>query len=393
LELKNLRASSGLVTVALLSLGASPSRSSAADDVVFRPMSFHSLSMEKARTFSADFYGDNHDRDPNGIDVFDAGFRFRFQAGERTELFAMAIADRVVALPETPAIPSAPRDLIFTGAIRMMPNSFNGEHPYLDKRGNASFDAFIPGTVTAGVARTLYNDGAAYGASAAIVVPLAGSLNALRSGANSGRPDFSIAGLSAHDVLGGKAHARLGFTLTGKGSWPDRSFSVAGNTVQAIETSVPIGNRLEAGLAWLRPLSETLAVGVEARTSKEFVGEERIDAVSPIDAVLGVHKTWGRWTLSAGLLSHFRALESAESRANPFAGAIDLSNVSVLNRNAFLAQIGLGAVAGQVRDGAHIVVIGSSATALPQGAIRVAPTYSIRSEHNLGYVFSLTFRR
>jgi hypothetical protein len=391
LELKNTLASSGLVAIALLSLGASPSR--AADDVIFRPMSFHSLSAEKARTFSADFYGDNHDRDPNGIDVFDAGFRFRFQAGERTELFAIAIVDRVVALPETPAIPSAPRDLIFTGAIRTIPNSFNGEHPYLDKRGNASFDAFIPGTVTVGVARTIHNDGAAYGASAAIVIPLAGSLNALRSGANSGRPDFSIAGLASRDVLGGKAHGRLGFTLTGKGSWPDRSFAISGGTVQVVETNVPIGNRLEGALAWMRPLSETLAIGVEARTSKEFVGDERIDAVSPIDAILGVHKAWGRWTLSAALLSHFRALESAESRVNPLGGAIDLSNVSVQNRNAFLAQNGLGAVAGQVRDGAHIIVIGSSATALPQGATRVAPTYNIRSEHNLGYVFTLTFRR
>lgn len=369
-----------------------PPRATAADDPTFRPVSFQSLSLAKAHAFEADFYVDNHDRDPQGIDVFDVGFRFRYKAGDRTELFGTVIADRVVALPETPAIPSAPRDLIFAGPIRMIPNSFNGEHPYLDKRGDASFDAFVPGTATIGFARTLKSDGFAYGVSGALVIPMAGGLNALRSGSSSGRPDAAVAALTSSSLLGGTLHGRAGFTLTGKGSWPDRSFSVSGNTVQTIETKTPIGNRFDAGLAWIRPVGTSLAVGLEARMTKEFVGEERIDAISPVDVILGVHKSFGRWTISASLLDHFRALTSAESRVNPLAGAIDLSNASVADRNAFLSRAGLGAVAGQLRDGAHIVVIGSSATGLPQGAVRIAPTYSIRSEHNLGYIFTVTWR-
>jgi len=79
-------------------------------------------------------------------------------------------------------------------------------------------------------------------------------------------------------------------------------------------------------------------------------------------------------------------------RANPLAGAIDLSNVTVADRNAFLARVGLGAAAGQIRDDAHIVAIGVTSTTLPAGAVRIAPTYNIRSEHNLGYIFTLTWR-
>ena len=59
----------------------------AGDDEAFRPVSFPSVSLAKAKTFSADFYVDDRDRDPWGIDVFDVGFRFRYQAGENTELF------------------------------------------------------------------------------------------------------------------------------------------------------------------------------------------------------------------------------------------------------------------------------------------------------------------
>ena len=377
-------------TVATIFVGAAQAPALAQDD--FRPVSFPSLSLAKARTFSADFYVDDRDRDPQGSDIFDVGFRFRFQAGENTELFSDFIADRVVALPEIPAIASSPRDLIFVGAITAIPNAFNGQHPYLDHRGDASFDAFIPGTATIGIARTLRRRGLALGVSAALVIPMAGSLNALRSGANSGTVDAAFAGLASRDLLGGRAHGRVAFTLAGNGSWPDRSFTVSGNTVTKVTTNLPIGNRLDTGLAYLRPVTNSVTVGIEARSTKEFVGTGRIDAISPIDIVLGVHKRFGRLELSASLLEHRRALPSNARRANPLAGGIDLSNVAVVDRNAFLARIGLGAVAGELRDGAHIVVVGSTAGNLPAAAFRIAPTYTIRSEHNLGYIFTLTFR-
>jgi len=380
----------GLAVTAMSLLPSNPAI--AADEGDFRPLSFQSLSLAKAKTFSADFYVDDRDRDPWGIDVFDVGFRFRYQAGDRTELFGNIIVDRVVALPEAPAIPSSPRDLIFAGPSRMIPNAFSGEHPYLDKRGDARFDAFIPGLATIGITRTIQREGLALGLSASLAIPMAGSLNALRSGANSGRPDGAFAVLGSHDLAGGKLHGRVGFTIAGKGSWPDRSFSVSGSTVQVTETNPPIGDRLDAGLAWVRPFAGSMAVALEARMTKEFVSEERVDYITPVDVILGLHKSFGKLTASAALLAHFRALPSGELRANPLAGAIDLSNVSVADRNAFLARVGLGAATAQIRDGSHVVAIGVTSTTLPAGAIRIAPTYNIRSEHNLGYIFTLTWR-
>jgi hypothetical protein len=135
-----------------------------------------------------------------------------------------------------------------------------------------------------------------------------------------------------------------------------------------------------------------MAVALEARTRKEFVSEERIDAITPVDAVLGVHKSFGRIAVFAGLLDHFRTLPAGALRANPLAGAIDLSNVAPLDRNAFLTRVGLGAAASQIRDGAHIVAIGVNSSTLPMGAVRVPATYTIRSEHNLGYIFTVTWR-
>jgi hypothetical protein len=273
-----------------------------------------------------------------------------------------------------------------------VPSVFVGEHPYLDKRGEARADAFIPGVATIGIVRSLSRTGLATGLSAALVIPMAGSLNALRSGASSGRPDSVFAALASHDLLGGRLHARVGFTLTGKGSWPDRSFSVSGNSVELITGHPPIGNRFDAGLAWIRPLSASTAFALEGRSTREIVGEERIDAIAPVDVMAGLHHSFGRFEFSAALLDHLRALPSGTTRANPLAGAIDLSNVTPLDRNAFLARVGLGASVGQVRDGAHIVVIGVTTSSLPAGATLVAPTYNIRSEHNLGYIFTLSFR-
>jgi len=384
-----------LTALGALTLGFYPTGAFGEDGEAFRPISFMSLSLPKARTFSADFFVDNRDRDPLGADVFDTGFRFRYQFGDWTEVFANVIADRVVALPETPAIPSAPRDLIFAGPSRVIPNTFVGEHPYLDKRGEASFDAFIPGTIAIGLTRTIYNDldrGRSTGISAAMVIPMAGSLNALRSGANSGSLDFTLAGLASTPLLGGRAHGRLGFTLAGSGSWPNRALSVSGNSVEIVETDIGIGHRLDLGLAWIRPLTDSLAGAVELRAIKEFVGEERIDAISPLDATLGLQKAFGRFTVAASLLWHFRSLPSGESRDNPLAGAIDLSNVTVADRNAFLARVGLGPAADKLRDGTHIVAIGVTSATLPAGAVRIARTYRIRSEHNIGYIFTLTFR-
>ncbi len=379
------------LSAAIAAMSVLPSPAMASDDG-FRPASFPSLSLARARSFGADFYVDDRDRDPLGIDVFDLGFRFRFQAGNKTEVFADLITARVVALPEAPAIPPSPRDLIFAGTVRTIPSSFVGEHPYLDKRGEARLDAFIPGTATIGLTRTLRREGVAFGLSAAVTIPMAGDLNALRSGSGSGRPDAVFAALTSGDLIGGRIHGRVGFTLAGNGSWPDRSFAVSGNTVQVTETDPPIGNRLDAGLAWIRPFSKTTAVALEARTRKEFVSEERIDAITPVDVILGVHKSFGRIAVFAGLLGHFRALPEGDLRANPLAGAIDLSNVAPQDRNAFLARVGLGAAAGQIRDGAHIVAIGLPSTTLPAGAARIPATYSIRSEHNLGYIFTMTWR-
>jgi hypothetical protein len=379
---------------AFLALSVLSSRTAfAADGGGFRPASFPSLSTAKPGAFSADFYVDDRDRDPWGIDVFDTGFRLRYQAPGGWEFFGDAIANRVVALPEAPAIPSAPRDLLFVGASRVMPNAFSGQHPYLDKRGEARFDAFIPGLATIGITKLLHEEGLAVGLSASLSIPLAGTLNALRSGANSGKSDAAFALLGSHDLFGGRVHMRAAYTISGKGSWTDQSFAVLGTSVTTVETRAPIGNRLDGGVAWVRPFAGSMAFALESRLSKEFVSEERLDYITPVDIMIGLHKAFGKFVFSANLLDHLRSLPNGESRPNPFAGAIDLSEVSLADRNDYLGKVGLGAAAGLVRDGTHVVALGvTSKIALPPGAVVIAPTYQISSEHNLGYVFTLTWR-
>src|SRR5262245_65659655 len=55
---------------------------------------------------------DNRDRDPLGIDVFDAALAWSVGVRPRLELYGHWTFSRVVALPETPALPPPPLDLI-----------------------------------------------------------------------------------------------------------------------------------------------------------------------------------------------------------------------------------------------------------------------------------------
>lgn len=383
---------------ALVALGASNVAFAAPeDDDARRPLSFDSYGPLQPRQLRSEFYVDNHDRDPLGADVFDVGLRFRLGLGERHTLFFDAVLDRVISMPDVPPLPPPPRDVVVVGGptpAGAFMHSFVGPYPYVDKRGTARFSAFVPGKAKVGFTRLLRSSESGHlSASAGLIAPMSRSFESLQSGSSTGGIDFEFGVSGSQALLGGRGHARGAFVLVGSALHPDRVLTVAGSSVAVEALDLPLGNRFDGALAWARDVRPWLTLSIEARTEKEFAPADRIDASTPVDLILGAQFRRGRFVFRVAGLRQVRALESGAARANPLGGAIDLTNVSDADLAPFLSRLGATAVAGQFRGNSHRVLFAPSPGTLPRGAVVIPGAYSVRSEHQNGYVISVTFDR
>src|SRR5689334_8668620 len=88
---------------------------------------------------------DNRDRDPLGIDLFDLSGTLTVGLTRRLELYGAAVASRVTALPETPALPPPPLDLVAAPGAVLPARPYYSvlwTVPYVNKRGTARLDDF-----------------------------------------------------------------------------------------------------------------------------------------------------------------------------------------------------------------------------------------------------------
>ena len=82
-------------------------------------------------------------------------------------------------------------------------------------------------------------------------------------------------------------------------------------------------------------------------------------------------------------------LENSIVRPSPLAGFVDLSRVSESDARTYLQAGGVGGAAAQIRPGVQLVTPRVAGAALPPGARVIPGTYTIISEHQLGFVFIL----
>jgi hypothetical protein len=342
---------------------------------------------------------DNRDRDPLGIDVFDGAGTFTVGLAPRAEAYGAVVFSRVVALPEVPALPPPPLDFVVPPGGTLVEPPLYALHsptPYVDKRGRARFDEWQEGDALAGLKLRLAEGAGARPAlalAAEVKVPLSRALDDLRSGSGTGGVDLRLRALAQWSPGPHTLVATAAYTRTGGGALGDRVIRVdAGQGVQVTERPLGLADRLLLGLGARRRLGGSLAAVVEASLEKEVGGRTpTLDAAAPLDLLGGVQARHGGLRLVAALRYHGHALPSGERRASPVGGLVDVTDVDEAALAAFLARVGAAPALGALRPGTHRIVATRAGgdAALPAGARVLAADYAIRSEHQLGLVFTL----
>jgi hypothetical protein len=338
---------------------------------------------------------DNRDRDPLGIDLFDLSGIFAVGLSPAVELYGDAVASRVTAMPEVPTLPPPPLDLIVgRGARAPVPPYYSvlWTVPYVNKRGTARLDDFVPGDALLGAKWRLRE---ATGRTPALAVagelklPLTRDPSDLASGSGTGGVDAGVRAIAEWGTRPAVA-ASVRYTRVGGPARGDREITIDGNGgATVVDRPLDLPDRVDVGIGARYTLRPGVAAVAEASASWD-VGSRTpiVDATWPLDAIAGFQARAGRARFSAGLRYHAHALPSGARRPSPVAGLVDLTDVADADLGPFLEAVGAGASAPFLRRRAQrLLALDAPATALPAGARRVPADYGIRSEHQLGFVF------
>jgi hypothetical protein len=347
--------------------------------------------------FTVGFALDNRDRDPLGLDFFDYAVTLGAGLGGSTETYGRWVVSRVASLPEAPVLPPPPLDLVvLSGPVPPRPYyAIHPAAPYVNKRGRARFEAFVPGDVVLGLKRRLREARGgwpAFALGAEVKVPLTKKLEDLQSGSGTGAVD-ATARLTAQWRRGRQdLVASAAYTWTGRPPLGDRVIGVvdSGTAVATTVSDEPLAlpGRVDLGLAFRRRIRARLAAIVEATTAVNVGARTAtVDAATPIDVIAGLQTRFGGARLGLGLRYHGHALRSGERHPSPVAGLVDVSLVDEAVLADWLLAAGGGGSAPHLRAGSQRLLAGvPPGLPLPDGARVVPPDYAVRSEHQMGFV-------
>ncbi len=339
---------------------------------------------------------DNRDRDPLGMDVLDGSVAVSLGVGSKTEAYGQFVVSRVVALPELPALPPSPLDLIVAPGAATPTRPYYAIYPpipYVNDRHGGRFDDWIQGDATLGVKhrfRGFDSGGPAIAGRLEIKLPLSRSLRNLQSGSGTGGVDIS-AGALAEWRFGNHALVASGaFAAVGSPAEHDLmiEFDTSGNAVTQ-ELPLELRNRVHLGAGFRYVLSERFALVGEANAAIDIGGGSAIlDQTNPIDLIAGVQTRLGSLRINAALLYYANSLPSGDERPSPYPGAIDLTAVGDPELTRYLEAIGAGGAGIDPESERQRLVVGAPTSVPPPPGARIIPaTYNIRSEHQIGYIF------
>ncbi len=341
----------------------------------------------------------NRDRDPLGIDVFDYSVAFAAGVTPRIEAYGSGVFSRVVVVPDFshtwPALPPPPLDLVLP-QDRAVPErpyyAIVPPFPFANGRGDQRFTDLVPGDLVLGV-KTRLRDGderrAGFAVSGEVKIPLTGRLGALQSGSGTGAIDLSLRLISEKRFAGMDIATSAAFTYVGGAPLADRILMANPDGSAVVEEPLRLPSRIDIGAGLRRALSPHVALVGEAVATIEIYGAKTLDRVSPLDLLAGIQARAGRARLTTGVLYAGGSPPSGATRPSPLAGFVDLSGASEADARRYLQQGGLGGAASHLRPGVQLVTPRVPGIALPTGARLIPDSYTIVSEHQLGFVFLL----
>jgi len=339
----------------------------------------------------------NRDRDPLGIDVFDYSVAFAVGATPRIEAYGSAVFSRVVVVPDFaqtwPALPPPPLDLVLPHDMAVPKRPYYAiapPFPFANGRGDQRFSDLVPGDLVLGAkARLRAGDErrAALAVGGEIKIPLTGRMGALQSGSGTGGVDLSLRGIAERRFFGTDIVTSGTFTYVGGAPLADRILLANPGGSAVVEEPLRLPSRIELGVGLRRAVSPQVALVGEAVATIEVYGAKTLDRVSPLDLLAGLQARRGRARLTTGLLYAAGSPPSGGVRPSPLAGFVDLSRASVADARRYLQQGGVGGAATHLRPGVQLVTPRVPDAPLPTGARLIPDTYTIVSEHQLGFVF------
>jgi hypothetical protein len=345
------------------------------------------------------FVVDNRDRDPLGIDVFDAFLSGTVGLHRRIQLETRLVVIRNVTVPQDPPLPPPPADLVaLPGAqIPEKRHTLLATAPYVNARGNQRLDKWMPGEAVIGLKGTLF-DAQRWRPALAVVaevsLPMARALPDLRSGTGSGTRDVALRGIAEWKLGPTDLLATGRYTRVGRGATGDRIIRLTPREPPAVtDERLRLPDRLDLGLAVRTPLRPHLWLVGEIETSIDY-GHARtpvLDPPRPLDFRVGLSSAFGPARLLAALRYHANSARAGD-HPSPMAGMIDITDVRDGELREWLAGLGASEAYAGLRPGTHRVVAGVGATQpLPAGAWRMAETYHTGSRHQVGFTLAIAF--
>lgn len=341
----------------------------------------------------------NRDRDPLGIDVFDYGIAFAAGWKPKMEAYGSFVWSRVVVVPDQsqtwPALPPPPVDLVLPESMAVPARPYYAitpTFPFANGRGDQRFTDLVTGDLVLGVKARL-RDGSETRAGLAVAgelkLPLTRRLGALQSGSGTGGFDLTARGISEKRFAGTDVVTSVALTYVGRTPLADRLLVANPDATAIVEEPLHLPSRLELGVGLRHAVSPRVAVVGEAVATMEVYGTKTLDRVSPLDLLIGIQGRPGRVRITTAILYAAGSPPSGIVRPSPLAGFVDLSRVSESDARTYLQAGGVGGAAAQIRPGAQLVTPRVAGAALPTGARVIPDTYTIISEHQIGFVFIL----
>ncbi len=339
---------------------------------------------------------DNRDRDPLGMDVLDGSANVTVGLGSKTEVYGQFVVSRVVALPELPALPPPPLDVIVAPGTPTPARPFYSLYPpipFVNDRHGGRFDDWVQGDAVIGAKhrfRGFEAGGPAIAGTFEFKFPVSRALRDLQSGSGTGSMDLAASALAEWRFEDHALVASVGYTLVGSPAEYDLiyEFDSAGTAVIQ-QLPIQLRDRVRLGAGFRYVLSERFALVGEATAAISVGGGSAIlDRVNPIDLLAGVQTRLGSLRINAALLYYANSLPSGDERPSPYPGAVDLTAVADPELTRYLAAIGAGGAGIDPESERQRLVIGAPARVSPPAGARIIPaSYGIRSEHQIGYIF------
>jgi len=341
----------------------------------------------------------NRDRDPLGIDVFDYAVTGGAGVTPRLEAYGSFVFSRVVVVPDFsqtwPALPPPPLDLVLPDAMAVPERPYYAitpTFPFANGRGDQRFTDLVPGDLVVGAKMRLREPGdgrAGFAVGGEVKLPLTRRITALQSGSSTGGIDLSVRGIAERRFAGMDIVTSAALTYVGGAAFSDRVLLANAQGSAIVEEPLRLPSRLEFGAGLRRAVSPRVALVGEAVATIEIYGGKTLDRVSPLDLLAGVQGRAGRVRMTTGLLYAGGSPPSGAVRPSPLAGFVDLSRASAVDARQYLENAGLGGAAPHLRPRAQLVTPRVPGAALPTGARLIPASYTIVSEHQLGFIFLL----